>query len=158
MSLVIEGLVRRPIALEFDDLASLLDQVADVSTVVAGRRGTAVPLLGVLAVAGLESGAAWLTLESDDASFAASVPLEHMDGAVIVYALDGKPLPREMGGPLRLLIPDAIRCSGDKVDKCSNVKAIGLLRVESGHGHDTRPGTEEEHAALHEKPGHGHSR
>jgi hypothetical protein len=157
MSVSIEGTVSAPVVLRYDDLLANPTQGADVGTLVAGRSGTAVPLRDLLARAGIGSDASWITIESDDASFAASVPLEAVREAVVVYALDGKPLPRDKGGPFRLLIPDAARCGTAEVDKCANVKAVGVLRLETGHGRDTRPSTKADHIAMHRKPGHGHS-
>lgn len=115
------------------------------------------PLRDLLARAGVRSDASWITVESDDASFAASVPLDAVREAVIVYALDGKPLPREKGGPFRLLIPDSARCGTAEIDKCANVKSVGVLRLETERGRDVRPSTKAEHIAMHKKPGHGHS-
>ena len=157
MSITVEGDVRSRLTLSFEDLASLPGQIADVAPLVAGRSGTAVELRSLLASAGVEATASWITVESDDASFAASVPLEAVGQAVIVYALGGAPLPRDKGGPFRLLIPDAARCSSGDVDKCANVKAVGVLRLESEHGRDTRPNTRADHVAMHRKPAHRHS-
>lgn len=157
MNITIEGEVGRSVTLGYDDLASCPDQIADVASLVAGRSGVAVPLRSLLAKAGVDADATWITVESDDASFAASVPLEAVGDAVVVYALDGKPLPREKGGPFRLLIPDAARCGTAEIDKCANVKSVGVLRLETAHGRDTRPSTKAEHIAMHKKPGHGHS-
>jgi len=156
MNITIEGEVRHSTTLGYDDLAASPEQIADVSSLVAGRRGAAVPLRSLLARAGVDAGATWITVESDDASFAASVPLEAVGDAVVVYALDGKPLPREKGGPFRLLIPDAARCGTAEIDKCANVKSVGVLRLETAHGRDTRPTTKTEHIAIHRKPGHSH--
>ena len=157
MDITIEGAVRSSVKLGFGDFASAPDQVGDVARLVAGRSGTAVPLRILLARAGVDDAATWLTIESDDGSFAASIPLEAAADAVVVYALDGKPLPREKGGPFRLLIPDAARCGSAEVDKCANVKSVGVLRLETGHGRDTRPSTRTEHIAMHKKPAHKHS-
>ena len=153
-SIVVEGVVRENVALRFDDLAALPDQVADAGALVAGRSGRAVRLRSILATAGVDPSASHLTVESDDASFAASVPLEAVGEAIVVYALDGNPLPREKGGPFRLLIPDAARCGSAEVDKCANVKSVGVLRLDVGHGHDTRPSTRAAHIEMHKKPGH----
>ncbi len=157
MSITIEGVVRNRVTLGYDDLSAFPDQIDDVAPLVAGRSGRAVALRHLLEKAGVDAGATYLTVESDDASFAASVPLEAVGEAVVVYALDGKPLARDKGGPFRLLIPDAARCGGAEVDKCANVKAVGVLRLDIGHGHDTRPSTKTEHIEMHKKPGHGHS-
>jgi len=151
MSIRIEGVVRSSVTLGFDDLSSLPEQIDDVAVLVAGRSGRAVRLRSILAKAGVDERATHLTLEADDSSFAASVPLEAVADAVIVFALEGKPLPRDKGGPFRLLIPDAARCGSAEVDKCANVKSVGVLRLDIGHGHDTRPSTKSEHIAMHRK-------
>jgi len=151
MSITIEGLVGNGASLGFDDLASLPDQIADVGELVAGRKGSAVPLSSLLARAQVGEAAKWITVESEDDAFAASVPLEAVREAVIVYALDGRPLPRESGGPFRLLIPDAARCGSAEVDKCANVKSVGVLRLDADHGHDTRPVTKAAHIEMHIK-------
>jgi len=153
----VEGAVREKTTLGYEDLRSLPGQVADVATIVSGRSGTAVRLASVLDASGVDAAATYLTVESDDESFAASVPIEALRDAGIVYSMDGGPMPREKGGPFRLLIPDAARCGGAEVDKCANVKNVGVLRLDVGHGHDTRPSTKAEHVAMHKKPGHGHS-
>lgn len=156
--ITIEGLVQQPVTVGYDDLAALPGQVADVGSVVPGREGTAVRLGDLLAKAGPTGEATHLTIEADDASFSASIPLATVDSAVIVYRLDGAPLPREKGGPFRLLIPDAKRCHDPAADKCANVKFVARLRLDAGPGHDTRPTTKDEHARLHEQPGHEHSK
>lgn len=155
--ITIEGVVRRSVTLTHHDLTMLPGRIEDVSTVIPGREGVAVPLAEILASAGIGEGATHLTIEADDDSFAASIPLETVASAVIVYELAGKPLPREKGGPFRLLIPNATRCHGSDVDKCANVKFVGLLRLDAGPGHDTRPVTKDEHVEMHKKPGHEHS-
>jgi DMSO/TMAO reductase YedYZ molybdopterin-dependent catalytic subunit len=151
MGVTIEGLVTKTLELEAADLASMPGQIDDVAAFVAGRHGAAVRLAAVLERAGIETGAEWLTVESDDGSFAASVPLEAVREALLVHSLDGAPLPRDKGGPVRLLIPDAARCGTAEVDKCANVKNVGVLRLDAGHGHDTRPSTKEQHVEMHRR-------
>lgn len=155
--ITIEGLVREPMVLGRDDLAVLPGQVADVSTLVPGREGAAVRLAALLERAGIGPGATHLTIEADDGSFSASIPLPTVESAVIVYRLGDDELPRGKGGPFRLLIPEATRCHGDDVDKCANVKFVGRLRLDAGQGKDTRPVTRDEHVEMHKKPGHEHS-
>lgn len=157
MGILIEGIVRSGVTLGFDDLSSLPEQIDDVGSLVAGRSGRAVRLRSILAKAGVDARATHLTVEADDSSFAASVPLEAVAEAVIVYALGDEPLPRDKGGPFRLLIPDAARCGTAEIDKCANVKSVGVLRLDIGHGHDTRPSTKQEHVAMHKKAGHERS-
>jgi hypothetical protein len=151
MGVTVEGLVAKALTLQPADLASLPQQVADVAALVAGRRGAAVRLASVLDLAGVEAGAQWLTVESDDGTFAASVPLEAVREALLVHSLDGTPLPRDKGGPVRLLIPDAARCGTAEVDKCANVKNVGVLRLDAAHGQDTRPSTRQQHVELHRR-------
>lgn len=155
--ITIEGIVRERVTLGYRDLASLPAQIPDVSTVIPGREGVAVHLGDLLARAGIASGATHLTIEADDDSFSASIPLATVESAVIVYRLGDAPLPREKGGPFRLLIPNATRCHGDDIDKCANVKFVGRLRLDAIQGKDTRPVTRDQHVEMHKKPGHEHS-
>lgn len=151
MTIRIEGLVGRELSLGPEDLAALPGQVEDVSVLVAGRNGRAVRLASLLDRAGVTADAGYLTVEADGEAFAASVLLDAVREAVIVYSLNGAALPKEKGGPFRLLIPDAARCGSAEVDKCANVKNVGVLRLDAGHGHDTRPTTKSDHIALHRK-------
>ena len=162
MSLRIHGNVCAPRELGFEDLRSLPAQVDDVGTVIPGRRGGAVRLLDVLALASPEGAEvspaeAWLTVEADDGEFSASVPLDALQEALLVYCLEGEPLPRGMGGPFRLLIPEAARCGRAELDDCANVKFVARLEVTESRGRDTRPSSRDEHEALHRRPGHEHS-
>ena len=150
----LDGAVEHPVVFGRRDLAQLSGQVADVSSLVAGRSGAAVRLASVLAAAGVHAEATHLTVEADDGEFSASVPLPAVAEAVLVHSCDGSSLPREKGGPFRLLIPDAARCGGAEVDKCANVKGVAVLRLDVGRGRDTRPSTKAEHVAMHRKPGH----
>jgi DMSO/TMAO reductase YedYZ molybdopterin-dependent catalytic subunit len=146
---VVEGAVARPRAFGLADLGALPDQVDDVGTLVAGRAGKAVRLAAALRAVGPSPDATHLTVESGDGRFAASVPLDGLAEAVLVYRLGDGPLPAAQGGPVRLLIPDAARCRQAEVDTCANVKQVAVLRVEIGRGRDTRPTTKAEHAAAH---------
>jgi hypothetical protein len=150
MSLRVEGAVANPRSIEADDLAGLPAQVEDVSRHVAGREGLAVRLGALLALAEPLPEADYLTVIADDGRFMASVPLDAVADALLVYRLGNGPLPREKGGPLRLLIPDAARCGTSEIDDCANVKYVAVLRVEIGRGTDTRPTTRRAHEALHE--------
>ena len=95
----------------------------------------------------------YLTVESTDGGFAASVPLEALRQAVIAYRLGDQPLPRDKGGPLRFLIPNDEGCATGGADACANVKFVGTLRLTKGRGKDTRPETPRQHAGLHEREG-----
>lgn len=147
--LEIVGAVRQARTFDFDGLAALPGQVADVGSLVAGRTGGAVRLSEVLDAAGMQTAASHLTVESADGRFAASVPLDAVRDAVLVYRLGDSVLPAANGGPVRLLIPDAARCGRADVDMCANVKHVSVLRVGTEPGRDTRPTTKAEHAAMH---------
>lgn len=140
-------------AFDFNALSRLEGQVADVGTVIPGRVGGAVRLEAVLDRVNPSRELDYLTVESTDGAFAASVPLEALRGAMIAYRLGNGPLPEEHGGPLRFLIPDDEGCATGGADACANVKFVGTLRLTRDPGRDTRPATPRQHKDLHEKNG-----
>ena len=83
-------------------------------------------------------GDALLTLASTDGKFTASVPLDDILDALLVYELDGKPLPEQYGGPIRFLIPDAAACHTGGADTCANVKFLGRIELTRGKVEDSR--------------------
>jgi len=141
--------------LDFRQLAELDGQIADVSALIPGRVGGAVPLQAILERLNPDRELDYLTVESTDGGFAASVPLEALRHAVIAYRVGDEPLPRDKGGPLRFLIPDDEGCATGGADACANVKFVGTLRLTRGKGKDTRPETPRQHARLHEEEGEG---
>jgi DMSO/TMAO reductase YedYZ molybdopterin-dependent catalytic subunit len=149
----IEGEVERPCTLASSDLAALPDQIPDAGKLAPGREGVAVPLRVLLAQAGVRSAARYLTVVSTDGGFAASVPLDAVQEAILVYRLGDRELPVEKGGPFRFLIPDAASCRRAEIDTCANVKFVGTLRLGVGPGEDSRPTSPGEHHALHRKSG-----
>ncbi len=149
MLLRVTGEVEREQGLGFADLAALPDQVADVSAVVPGREGTAVPLAAILAQAGCRPQATHITLISGDGCFSASVPLAAVNKGLVVYRLGAEALPAKHGGPLRFLIPNVEQCAVGGVDACANVKFLAEIRLTRGAGKDTRPTSDREHEELH---------
>ncbi len=141
--------------LDFRRLAALDGQVADVGTLIPGRVGGAVTLQAILDHLQPAPDLDYLTVESTDGGFAASVPLETLRHALIAYRVGGAPLPRDKGGPLRFLIPDDEGCATGGADACANVKFVGTLRLTRGKGRDTRPETPRQHAGLHERERQG---
>ncbi len=137
--------------LDFRRLAALDGQVADVGTLIPGRVGGAVTLQAILDHLQPAPDLDYLTVEFTDGGFAASVPLEALRRAFIVYRVGEDPLPRDKGGPLRFLIPDDEGCATGGADACANVKFVGTLRLTRGKGRDTRPETPRQHAGLHER-------
>lgn len=136
--------------LDFDELSRLEGQIDDVGELIPGRVGRAVRLRSILDRVQPSEELDHLTVESTDAGFAASVPLEELRRAVIAYGLGNQPLPKEHGGPLRFLIPNDEGCATGGADACANVKFVGTLRLTKGPGRDTRPATPRQHADLHD--------
>ena len=153
-TLKIDGDVEQPTTLSFDDLAALADdwQITDVSRIDANRKGDAVKLAGLLARVRPKPSAKYLTLHASTDDFHASIPLDAVrDRAIIIYRLDGRPLPVSAGGPIRFFIPDFAACHTGEIDECANVKFVDRMEFSAGPGQDNRPHDEKEHAALHER-------
>ena len=51
---------------------------------------------------------------------------------MLVYEIDGQPLPESKGGPFRLVAPGL-------GDLCANVKGGARIELTKGPGKDTRP-------------------
>ena len=150
MTLSVSGLVSQPLDFEHERLASMPGQIPDVAALAPGRKGAAVRFGAVLDAVSPQAQAAFVTLEADG-GFSASVPLAAVaDQALLLYALDGAPLPEEQGGPVRFLIPDPAACGTDEVDQCANVKWLNAIRFSEERGRDVRPSTLRAHEELHE--------
>lgn len=100
-------------------LSAIPGQVPDVGVVVAGRAGAGVALADLLALVPAVRGASFVVVASDGLT-TPPAPVAGVDG-VLVYALDGGPLPESQGGPYRLLAP--------KGSTCANVKGVVRIRV-----------------------------
>lgn len=138
MSLTITGEVNAEKTFLFKDLAALPDQVDDVSREVEGRKGHGVRLRALIDKAGRKPEADHATLASTDGEFTASVPLDDILDAILVYQLNGEPLPEQFGGPVRFLIPDARACHTGGADTCANVKFLGRIELTKGKVEDSR--------------------
>ncbi len=117
-SLTIDGDVDEEVSLSFDDLAAMDVVERDitmtcVSNEVGGRlvgaaRWLGVPLRDVLDRAGIENTKADQILSTAVDGFTISTPLDvALDGrnTLIAFGMNGEPLPREHGFPVRLLTP-----------------------------------------------------
>ena len=152
LSLSIAGEVRAPRAFSRDSLAALPGQVPDVSTRLPGREGRGVELAALLAAVGVLPAATHVTVSADGGAFHASVPLDVVrDRAVIIFELDGQPLPESAGGPFRFLIADYAACHTAEIDDCANVKFVDRIELTAERGFDNRPQDDVEHAKLHGK-------
>jgi DMSO/TMAO reductase YedYZ molybdopterin-dependent catalytic subunit len=150
--LVVEGALESPLALTFHDLQAFAEseQVRDVSRVQPERRGDAVTLDAILARARPLPEASYLTLHASRDDFYVSIPLVPVRAqCIVVYSLEGGPLPTSEGGPLRLLVRDPAACRTSELDDCANIKHLDRIELTTGRGRDTRPTTVDDHDALH---------
>ncbi len=109
----VDGLVQRPLSLALDDLQALpvAEQVSDFRCVTGWRvedvRWTGVRIRDLLAGAGpLPSGAA-LSFVSAERPYVDSLTLEQasLPDVMLAWGMDGRPLERPHGAPLRLVMP-----------------------------------------------------
>jgi DMSO/TMAO reductase YedYZ molybdopterin-dependent catalytic subunit len=152
--LTIAGECQQPQSLSFDELAGLPveHQVADVSRLVPGRKGDAVRLAGILQLVQPNTTARYLGLHSSTDNFHASIPLDAVaERALIIYRLDGQPLPAKAGGPVRFFIPDFAACHTEEIDECANVKFVDRIELTAEKGFDNRPHDGAEHEELHRR-------
>jgi DMSO/TMAO reductase YedYZ molybdopterin-dependent catalytic subunit len=150
--LTISGEVQHPRSLTFDDLAAipLEHQIADVSRLIPGRKGDAVKLSGILQLIQPKTTAKYLGLHSSADNFHASIPLAAVaDRALVIYRLDGQPLPPKAGGPVRFFIPEFAACHTDEIDECANVKFVDRIEFTAEKGFDNRPHDGASHEELH---------
>ncbi len=150
--LCIDGEVEHPRVWTFDDLTALplSDQVVDVSRFHSTRKGDGVTLESLLSKAEPTAKATYLTLHATADDFHASVPLAEVRGeGIVVYKLDGQPLPAKNGGPIRFLIRNPAACHTDELDDCANVKFVDRIELTAGKGRDNRPEDDAEHEKLH---------
>jgi DMSO/TMAO reductase YedYZ molybdopterin-dependent catalytic subunit len=154
--LVVDGAVANPLRLGFDDLATLPDQIRDVSAHHPGREGHGVDLAALLRLAEPEPGARFLTLHADRDDFHVSIALDAIrDRGMVVYRVGDGPLDPSRGGPIRFLIRDPASCHTAELDDCANVKYLSRIELTTGRGRDTRPEDEASHAALHDRTATG---
>ncbi len=111
--LTIDGLVQRPLELSYDDLVRLpsVEQVRDFHC-VEGWGVKAVPWKGVaigplLEEAGLMPKGQFVSFHSLGGTYLESLSLEEATDkeVVLAYGMYGKPLSRDHGAPLRVVIP-----------------------------------------------------
>ncbi|MCH9647004.1 MAG: molybdopterin-dependent oxidoreductase [Deltaproteobacteria bacterium] len=110
------------------DLAALPGQIVDIASRLPGREGSGVLLASVLTAAGISEGDT-LILTSGDGSFQTEISRSEAAEALLVYSLDGKPLPARLGGPIRFFLHDAETCRGHGDAPCANVKDLAEIQV-----------------------------
>ncbi len=125
-SLMIEGLVDRPLVFTLDELrrfpfvsrAYFLECIGNRpnprATTVTGTHGrmgcsewTGVPLSVLLDEVGVQAGASWIIAEgADGGRHTKSVPLaKALDDVLVAYGQNGEPVRPDHGFPLRLVVP-----------------------------------------------------
>lgn len=136
-TLRIDGAVLQPITLDSAALEKLPEehQVSDVGVLLPGMKGRGIKVKGLLEVPALAIGADHVTFHSQDGQFAASLTIKQAtEHGILIYQLEGEPIPEPKGGPLRLVTPGL-------GDLCANVKGVTRIELTKGPGKDTRPST-----------------
>ena len=123
-ALRITGLVEEPREWLFEELAKLEGQVME-----AAGRGVSAGVL--LEASGARGG--FVSVESEDGAYRASIPIAELSSkGVVVYGLGEGGLPRDRGGPFRMLVPGGRTL-------CWNVKGVGEMRVTAEQEPDSVP-------------------
>ncbi|MGB4068158.1 MAG: 2-dehydropantoate 2-reductase [Nitrospira sp.] len=132
----IEGAVVQPISFDHAAIAALpVEHQLDIATVMPGMKGRGIRLKGLLDVPALAIEADHIAFHAADGKYSACLTLQQArDHGVLVYELDGAPLPDTKGGPFRLVTPGL-------GDLCANVKGVARIEVTKGLGRDTRQTT-----------------
>jgi 2-dehydropantoate 2-reductase len=132
----IEGAVVQPVSFDRAAIAALPEEhQLDVSTLMPGMKGRGIRLKGLLDVPALAIEADHVVFHASDGTYSACLTLEQArDHGILVYELDGVPLPDTKGGPFRLITPGLW-------DLCANVKGVARIEITKGPGRDTRQTT-----------------
>jgi DMSO/TMAO reductase YedYZ molybdopterin-dependent catalytic subunit len=129
----ISGLAARSDIIGWNEIAALPEAVADAATVAAGAVGAAVAMAPIIALAEPSATATHCTVRSRDGAYTASIPLTTLrDGGWLAFALEGGPLPTDLGGPLRLTVAEGATL-------CWNVKDVGELSFTAAKEPDSVP-------------------
>jgi len=130
----IDGAVVQPVSLDRAAIALLpREQQIDISTVMPNMKGNGIRMRALLDVPALAIGADHVTVHSDDGKYSACLTLaQALEWGILVYEVEGEPLPESKGGPFRLVTPGL-------GDLCANVKGVARIEVTIGIGTDTRP-------------------
>jgi DMSO/TMAO reductase YedYZ molybdopterin-dependent catalytic subunit len=115
-SFAIDGLVTNPLTLTRQDLEAMpvvdfVSTLTCISNPLAGpligtATWTGTSLAGVLSRAGVGAGAVKLIMEGED-GYTDSIPIERSlsPEPMVVWKMNGEPLPKEHGMPVRLIVP-----------------------------------------------------
>ena len=129
----ISGLAAGAGDIEWDEIAALPGGVTQAATVAPGAAGSAVPMAPIITLAAPAATATHCTVASRDGGYTASIPIATLRrGGWLAFALDGSPLPADLGGPLRLTVAEGATL-------CWNVKDVGELRFTTAKEPDSVP-------------------
>lgn len=118
---------------EWSDLDHLPGRVDNAADVAEGAVGSAVPVASILEGIPIDPAATHCSVVSRDGAYTASIPVDDVrGGGWLAFALEGKPLPADKGGPLRLTVAQGTTL-------CWNVKDVGELRFTEGKQPDNVP-------------------
>ena len=118
-SLLILGEVVRPLELDFAMLARLATRLpAQPMRLAAGRDVPGLRLDALLACAGVKKTARSIVAECEDGTTLLNLPIQIAKTCLVLYRVGGVPLPRGLGGPMRLYAP-----------RYGEVKALASLYV-----------------------------
>lgn len=132
-TLEVSGLAVRPRTWSWEELAARDDRIPDLGALAEGFAGEAVPIAALIADAAPDGAATHATVVSDDGHYRASIPLpELVELGWLAVSLDGRPLPRDRGGPLRVVVPRGRTL-------CWNVKGAVEIRLTAGAEPDSVP-------------------
>ncbi|RTE11312.1 molybdopterin-dependent oxidoreductase [Paenibacillus whitsoniae] len=109
----ISGLVERPATWTWEQFLALKRtvQVSDFHCVTGWSvyhcTWEGIPLKQLLAAAGVKPGAKFVKFYSGDKVYTDALSLDQagMDDILVAIMLDGKPIPNQLGGPVRLIVP-----------------------------------------------------
>ena len=104
--LAVSGEVAAPQTWTWEDLGRVAGRIADLGAEAAGFAGEAVPVAPLLDAAEPLPDATHCTVISDDGHYRASIPLDELAAkGWLAFRLAAVPLPRDRGGPLRIVVP-----------------------------------------------------
>lgn len=150
--LKISGEVENELEFSIEELEAFRveEKVEDVRKLGSNREGAGVYLQAILSRVKPKPTVRYITFHSPSDDFLASVPIDRVaEAGVVTYAVGGKAMSREQGGPFRFIIPDPAPCQSDEVDECANVKFLEEIILSAEKGRDTRPADDDEHAKIH---------
>jgi 2-dehydropantoate 2-reductase len=132
----IEGAVVQPVSFDRVAISALPEEhQVDIATLMPSMKGRGIRLKGLLDVPALAIEADHVAFHAADGKYAACLTLQQArEHGVLVYELEGGPLPDTKGGPFRLVTPGL-------GDLCANVKGVARIEITTGPGRDTRQTT-----------------